>query len=721
MAESPINQDDTPTRLLDEDGIFARLRAWFTDDWDHHREWMEDAEEDFDFVASRQWSEEDIRQLEDQGRPASVFNRVAPLIDSVTGFEVANRQEVRYIPRQVGASGVNEMLTSAASWFRDQTDAEDEESDAFRDAAIAGLGWTESRVDYESAPNGDPRIERIDPLSICADKDARKPNLVDAKRIWRLRKMDRDEAAALFPDADPGDLNAGWATDEAKGVNINRPEDDYDYDDPTSREEPECTIVECQWWEREPFVRFLDGMTGEEVEVSLEQFETIMARMEQLGPEQMMMMGIAPPTQVVTQYRRVYRRAFIGGQLLEVGETPIDGHFSYKAITGKRDQRTGHFYGLVRTMKDPQRWTNKLFSQIMHILNSNAKGGIMAERGAFEDDRQAADDYARADGIVFTNPGAITNGKIQPKPPTPFPQGQAEMLQFAMGAMPLVTGVNMEFLGMREANQPGVLEFQRRQAGVTILATLFDSLRRYRKDQGRLMLRLIQEYLADGRLVRIVGEQQAQFVPLSRDIALGEYEVIVDDAPTSPNSKEKNWGIIQQMIPMMQGAMTPQLMAELARYSPLPDSINEIIRSTLMQPPPPPPPEAQVAQQLEMAEKLADIDFDAARAEKARADAMARQAATMSELAPYMQMASPNLPPAAVPSGMIPGLDIQPGMATPDPQQIAAILAQGQQPPMPQGQPGGVPPGNGPGMSQPPMPNVPRNMGPRGPGMPGGA
>ena len=45
------------------------------------------------------------------------------------------------------------MLTSAAEWFRDQCDAEDEESAAFKDAITSGMGWTETRLDRSANPD----------------------------------------------------------------------------------------------------------------------------------------------------------------------------------------------------------------------------------------------------------------------------------------------------------------------------------------------------------------------------------------------------------------------------------------------------------------------------------------------------------------------------------------------------------------------------------------
>jgi hypothetical protein len=178
-----------------------------------------------------------------------------------------------------------------------------------------------------------------------------------------------------------------------------------------------------------------------------------------------------------------------------------------------------------------------------------------------------------------------------------------------MGIMPQVTGVNMEMLGMKEGAQAGVLEYQRRQAGLTILAPLFDQLRRYRIDQGRLMLKMIQNYLSDGRLIRIIDQEHVQYIPLTRDLTAGDYEVIVDEAPSSPNAKERNWAIISQMLPIIQPAMTPELGAEMVRYSPLPEAFANKIAQSLMAPKGEQPPDPKI---IELQAKAMEADKDRA-------------------------------------------------------------------------------------------------------------
>ena len=157
-------------------------------------------------------------------------------------------------------------------------------------------------------------------------------------------------------------------------------------------------------------------------------------------------------------------------------------------------------------MRDPQKWANKWLSQTLHILNASAKGGILAETDAFEDQRQAEDSYARPEAITWMRRGALSGpggSKFAPKPTAQFPAGYFSLMEFGISSIRDVTGINLELLGMRDVNQPGILEAQRKQAAMTVLATLFDSLRRFRKRIGRVRLYLIQNYLADGRLIRI--------------------------------------------------------------------------------------------------------------------------------------------------------------------------------------------------------------------------
>ena len=84
------------------------------------------------------------------------------------------------------------------------------------------------------------------------------------------------------------------------------------------------------------------------------------------------------------------------GRCCRWGRPPARGISRWECITGERDQNEGVWYGVVRSMKDPQRWANKWLSQSLHILNTNAKGGLFAERGAFDNDRDAEESLCAA-------------------------------------------------------------------------------------------------------------------------------------------------------------------------------------------------------------------------------------------------------------------------------------------------------------------------------------
>src|SRR5690606_30177977 len=111
----------------------------------------------------------------------------------------------------------------------------------------------------------------------------------------------------------------------------------------------------------------------------------------------------------------------------------------------------------------------------------------------------------------------------------------------------------------------------------TILQPFFDALKYYREQQGSVMLYYIQHDLSDGRLIRINGEPTAQYVPLVKQ-ATEEYDIIVDDAPTSPNQKEAAWAIMMQLLPVLGANLPPDMLTTLLEYSPLPSTIVEKLK-----------------------------------------------------------------------------------------------------------------------------------------------
>lgn len=605
MTEEPQTADPS------EPDTLTRVKQAKKESDKHLGEWREEARECYAFVAGDQWSREDKAALMEMNRAPVVFNRIGPMVDSVAGSEVNNRQQVQYVPRQVGDTGVNEVLTGAADYIRDNCDAEDEESDSFVDSVTCGVGCTETVMDDVDNPEGEVRIERRDPLSMRWDPSAKKRNLSDRKWDQREEWLDEEEIEAKWPDkAELIGIGTDWGGDNEDQEPHNQTlawlyeRDATGYDSKSGK----FRVIHHQWYELEAYRLALDPATGQVVEFDDDTFNTVTERLAALG---------MPPMQSVAKKRKVFKEAFICGDVV-LEERPIPvGMFTRKFITAKRDRNKNTWYGIVRAMIDPQRWANKFFSQILHIINTNAKGGLMVEEGATDNLRKFKEDWSKSDSVVELSSGAISGGKVMPKPPPQVPTEIGRMLEFSISSLRDTTGINLEMLGMADRQQAGVLEAQRKQSAMTVLSSLFDALRRYRKEQGRLLAKYITEFMSDGRLVKIVGgDGTEKYVPLIRDPSVMEYDVVVDEAASTVNTKERTFAILMQLMPQLQNLGVP-FSADLLEYTPLPAAMVEKWKQMMAQPKQPGPQEITAQANLIKAQS---------GAQKAQADAQQAQA-----------------------------------------------------------------------------------------------
>ena len=615
---------------------FETLKSWVSADWQALSEWREAAEKEYAFKDGHQWTDAEKADLEERSRVPVVFNRVQVILASVSGSEINNRTEVRFIPREIGDAKPNEILTAGAEWFRDEANAEDEESQAFEDTLVCGLGWTETLLDYTADTDGAPRVVRIDPLEMCWDAHSHRKGLQDATRMARVRTIPISEAKDMFPEADVADLNADWiSADKDEGEeHLQLIGDQYKSgrkgDGETSGST--VTVVQVQWRERVRAVEYVDPQDGERKEMPKGDWDKL---------AKVMPVDIAIPNRPVTRY--VWKQAFLGKSGILLENQPCKDGSTFKAITGNYDRKEKRFYGLLRVMMDPQKYANKWLSQTLHIINSNSKGGVMYEAGAVDDAKAFEDGWAAADSAVMVRDGALSQGKIQPKPQVQMPAALMQLTQFAISTIRDTSGVSLELMGMADRQQAGVLEYQRKQASMTTLAVYFDSLRFYRKQQGEVILSFLRDHIAPtGRLVRLVREGLAEYVPLATETGTRKYDVIVDDSPAAPNEKERTWAIMESLMPVMREAgMGLEDWADVLDYSPLPSSFAEKLRSKAA--------EQKNKSQEDPAQQMA---MQAAQADIAKTQSEAKEneaQAVLYGIQAQREAATP-IPPPAIPS-----------------------------------------------------------------------
>ena len=212
--------------------------------------------------------------------------------------------------------------------------------------------------------------------------------------------------------------------------------------------------------------------------------------------------------------------------------------------------RRGRPFGMVRNLISPQEQLNKISSQELHIVNTTANSGWIVETGSLQG--MTADDleeHGAETGLVLEyNRGSSPPAKI---PPNQIPTGLDRLGQKAAANIKTISGISDAMLGTDSPEVSGVAIQAKQNRGVLMIQVPLDNLQKTRQYLAEHVLRIVQQYYTEERLIQITDESDPmkpempivvnQVTPegdIINDLTLGEYKVVVGTMPARDNYDE---------------------------------------------------------------------------------------------------------------------------------------------------------------------------------------
>lgn len=550
MEEEVIRADDTGI----SDSL-SRCRKWFRAAVDSGQRWREEAREDFEFTAGKQWTDKEIKQFHEDGRPAITINRILPLMNILSGYQRLNRYDIDFLARTNDDVELCQVRRGITKYIMDRCDYDAVESQVFLDCAIGGLGWFGVRYKFDNEiQDGEAVIERIDPFGIYVDPEAHELDYSDAKFLIRAKWVAKDELKQVYPEQADAIENNFAVYDSVENEDETRTDIDPLY---YSSELQKVRVVEC--WYREYGQRTIfftaDGQ-------QLPQ--------EQVTPEMIQAGMIAGSQDIPTN--EVKLCVFFDRTLLEEITSPYQhGEFPYVPMVYHHYGVGDTPAGFVRAMKDPQRELNKRRIQTLHLLNTSANGGGWIEDGAMTPDQES--EFERKGTVPGhyqkVMAGAITMGKIREREPTNPPAAVIQAEQAATEDLKAISGINESLLGVDVPSQASgrAIELRQKQA-VTHLAVIFDSLRRAKKRIANLLwgrrghAGIVPQFYTAEKVYRVEGENGQQFITINEqvvtqdpiagtvvqtlnDLSQGEFDIVISDVESSTTQRQAQmWSLV---------------------------------------------------------------------------------------------------------------------------------------------------------------------------------
>ncbi len=561
-----MSVDEFPKERLE------RFRAFFEHSRKASERERQEIKVDFSFVEGHgQWEEDQKEKLKKQHRPALVMNSVLPTTNLISGQERASRLGITFKPRGADDSRFSQIMNSCYRYASDVSESIYEVSDAFVDMVIGGRGWLRLGIDFNNPdePLGEVDIKRVHPLSIFYDPAATRYDFQDSNYLIYAKWVNEDIIRLTYSNQMEFVKSGEWLSMPADQVGESTIDREW-------RNTRTGQIRLLEFWYKVPkkvwMVLTPDGNAQKfdsesEAKDAIDRINFVAQSAGQAAPE------LDIIDRVIKQTRVAYLCYW---RILEDRPSPYKSGL-YPFVPFKAFHFDEVVMGIVRSLRDPQREKNKRWSQMLHMINTMAKGGWKIPQGSISQDQLAKWPYeSGTPGFFFEyKPNIGVPQEIQGQNiPTSF----VELMRIAEDEIRKTSGAIMELMGLsRSGDQSGKAINILQQGGATILAPLFDSLVRSQKILGKQVMHLIQQYYTPDKVWEILGEEKVQIsqtvmepMEFLQRALKSRYDAVVDVTPLLGSERERQFG---QVIELLKTGVppTPELLQILIEVSDFPN------------------------------------------------------------------------------------------------------------------------------------------------------
>lgn len=541
-----------------------------------HAEFCQRARKNDDMYlgGGRQWSEEDAEVLESQGRKPIEINEIFDAVNTAIGHEVANRVDISYKPRGMGADDDTALtLSKVAMQIADNNDYQYKETEVFTDGLIQERGYFELSLDFDQNVRGEIRLSVLDPMDVIPDPDGKSYdpdtwNDVTVTRWWTLddiegnygkkARQDVESKIQLMSENDWGESEMD-GTQRAKFGMENPLGATYDFIEmvgPSTAEKEDNGRVR---------VRVVDRQHWRTVLTTVAVYPTGDIRTIEDATEQQIQAAIRAKALI---FKRPMRRvrwtiSTFSDVLLHDDWSPFK-HFTIVPFFPYF--RRGQSVGIVTNLIGPQEMLNKAASQYLHIINTTANSGWIVEENSLANmDTEDLEQEGAKTGLVIEYKAGAKKPpeKIQPNT---VPTGIDRLIDLGSQKIRMVSGISDAMRGQTPPSASGVA-IQSLQFGSQLsLSVPLDNLGRTRKMLGARLLELIQQNLNEEQILRItetddMGKPQTSELAINavqedgsvlNDLTIGEYDTIVTTKPsqvTFQNSQFQQAMELKKLVP----------------------------------------------------------------------------------------------------------------------------------------------------------------------------